>query len=210
MRPGQRTPWAADERISAFQQEAGMRFKLQTIICSTRPGRIGPALGRWFHELAGQHEAFDAELVDIADFDLPIFDEPNHPATQNYQHDHTKKWAASVAAADAYVFVLPEYNFGPPPSLLNALNYLYFEWNFKPAGLLSYGGVSGGLRSAQMVKLTLTTLKIMPMYEGVMVQDVSGRVDADQRFQALDAHTSSARKMLDEIERWTRALKTLR
>ena len=63
---------------------AGMALKLHVIICSTRPGRVGPSVARWFHDFAVQHGRFDASLVDLADFDLPIFDEPNHPATGKY------------------------------------------------------------------------------------------------------------------------------
>ena len=125
-----------------------MTLKLHTIICSTRPDRVGPPVAKWFHELATQHRQVETLLVDLAEFNLPIYDEPEHPIRQNYQHEHTKKWAASVNAADAYVFVTPEYNFGLPPSLLNALDYVYKEWNYKPAGIVSYGGVSGGIRAA--------------------------------------------------------------
>src|SRR5699024_2482249 len=109
-----------------------MTLTLHTIICSTRPGRIGPAVGDWFHGVAVAHGGFEAVRVDLADFNLPIFDEPKHPRLQQYQHDHTKRWSESVAAADAFVFVTPEYNFNPPPSLVNALDYLSLEWNYKP------------------------------------------------------------------------------
>ena len=74
-------------------------------------------------------EAFDTTLVDIADFNLPIYDEPMHPRLQKYQHAHTKRWAESVNSADAFAFVTPEYNYGPSPSLVNALNYVYVEWH---------------------------------------------------------------------------------
>lgn len=187
-----------------------MALKLHTIICSTRPGRIGPPIAGWFHEAAVRHGKFEPVLVDLVEFDLPVYDEPEHPVRQNYQHDHTKKWAASVQAADAYVFVTPEYNFGPPPSFLNALNYVYKEWNYKPAGLVSYGGVSGGLRSALVEKLTLTTLKIMPMVEAVTIQHASGLFDDTDNFMPNEHHENSAATLLDELHRWAVALKTMR
>ncbi len=59
----------------------------------------------WFHQLSVEHGKFDAVLVDLAEINLPIFDEPEHPVLQHYRHDHTKRWAASVNSADAYVFV---------------------------------------------------------------------------------------------------------
>src|SRR5215470_931201 len=121
--------------------------RLHTVIASTRPGRIGPAMGTWFHEFAKQHGKFDAHLVDLVDFDLPVIDEQHHPMRREYTKDHTKKWSASVNSADAFVFVTPEYNYGPPPSLLNALDYLFWEWQYKAVGLVGYGGIGGGGRS---------------------------------------------------------------
>lgn len=186
------------------------RLKLHTVICSTRPSRIGPRIAAWFHELAAQHGQFDALLIDIADFNLPVYDEPEHPVRQKYQHEHTKRWAASVNSADAYVFVTPEYNYSPPPSLLNALDYVYKEWNYKPAGIVSYGGVSGGVRAAQMEKLTLTTLKMMPMFESVAIQNVSSHFDDQDNFLPDDHHRNSGVNLLNELHKWALALKTMR
>lgn len=187
-----------------------MTFELQTIICSTRPGRIGPRIATWFNDCAARHGGFDAKLVDLAEFNLPIFDEPNHPRMQKYVHEHTQRWAKSVASADAFVFVTPEYNFGPPPAFVNALNYLYQEWNYKPCGFVSYGGVSGGLRAVQAAKQLVTTLKMMPMVEGVAIPMAMNQFDAEQRFVSNELIDNSAVQMLDELKRWAGALKTLR
>lgn len=186
-----------------------MPLKLHTIICSTRPGRVGPSVARWFHEFALLHGGFDAELVDLADFHLPVYDEPAHPILGQYEHEHTKRWSASVAAADAYVFVTPEYNYHPPPSLVNALNFVYREWNYKPCGFVSYGGVSGGLRAAQIARLHATTLKMMPMVEGVAVPMVQGHVSGGA-FASNKHIDSSAKKLLDELLRWANGLKPMR
>ncbi|MET0605283.1 MAG: NAD(P)H-dependent oxidoreductase [Beijerinckiaceae bacterium] len=187
-----------------------MSIKLHTIIGSTRPGRVGPAVAKWFNDLAAQRGDFDARLVDLAEFKLPIFDEPEHPMKQNYRHDHTKKWAASVAAADAFVFVTPEYNYTMPASLSNALSYLSKEWNYKPAGFVSYGGVSGGLRAAQTARQLVTTMKMMPVPEGVAVPNVFGQLDATGAFKPNDLNVAAAKAMLDEIAKWAGALKPLR
>ena len=184
--------------------------KLHVIICSTRPGRVGPAVGRWFAEFAASHDGFDTELVDLADFDLPLYDEPNHPTQQKYQHAHTKAWSKSVASADAYVFVMPEYNYSPPPSLVNALDFVYKEWNYKPCGIVSYGGASGGLRAAQSVKLQITTLKMMPMVEGVMIPMVAKLVDDSGTFTSNELIDKSASTLLDELRRWAVGLKAMR
>ena len=187
-----------------------MSLKLHVIICSTRPGRVGPAVARWFHGFARQHGGFDAELVDLADFKLPLYDEPVHPRMQQYEHEHTKRWSASVAAADAYVFVMPEYNYMPTPVLTNALDYVYREWNYKPCGFVSYGGVSGGLRAVQAAKLQVTTLKLMPMMEGVMVPMVASLIDEAGQFQSNALIDKSALTLLDELRYWTDGLKAMR
>lgn len=187
-----------------------MTPRLNIITTSTRPGRIGPSIAAWFHDAAKNHGGFEAVPVDLASFNLPIYDEPKHPSTQIYEHDHTKAWSASVAAADAYVFVLPEYNFMPPPAFVNALDYVYKEWNYKPAGFVSYGGISGGLRSVQVAKLHLTTLKVVPLVEAVVVPMAWQQLDANQVFQPNDIQKDAAKQLLDELKRWAEALKPLR
>ena len=129
---------------------------------------------------------------------------------QQYEHAHTKAWSASVAAADAFVFVTPEYNFNPPPSFVNALNYVYREWNYKAAGFVSYGGVSGGMRAVQMAKQLVTTLKMMPMVEGVAVPMVGQSLDGQGSFVSNELIDHSAQQMLDELAKWTGALASLR
>ena len=112
--------------------------------------------------------------------------------------------------ADAYVYVIPEYNYCPPPSFTNALDYVYTEWNYKPCGFVSYGGVSGGLRSAQLAKQLVTTLKMMPMMEGVMVQMPWNLLDENKVFQASEHHEGSGKAMLEELEKWASALQSIR
>ncbi len=188
-----------------------MAPKLNVIICSTRPGRVGKAVGDWFDGAARQHGGFDVELVDLAEMNLPIYDEPKHPRLKQYEHEHTKRWSASVDSADAFVFVTPEYNHGPPPSLVNALNYVYVEWTYKPAGFVSYGGVSGGMRAVQSEKLALTSFKMVPILETVLIPMVPQHIDkATGALQPNEIHQSSATMMLDELLRWAKALKPLR
>ncbi len=188
-----------------------MAQKLHIIIGSTRPGRVGPSIAKWFHEAAKAHGAFDAVLVDIADFKLPVFDEPEHPAKKHYTKDHTKAWAASVDAADAYVFVTPEYNYFAPSSLVNALDFLVQEWKYKPAGIVSYGGVSAGLRAAQAVKGLLTALRIMPIPEGVAIPNFFEHIDkASGTFKSNPLMDASVKTMLDELAKWSTALKPMR
>lgn len=187
-----------------------MPFNLQVIVASTRPGRVGASVAKWFAEFAQANSEFNVELVDIADFNLPMYNEPMHPRIQEYMHDHTKRWSASVAKADAYVFVTPEYNYSPPPALINALDYVYNEWNYKACSFVSYGGVSGGLRSAQAARLQVTTLKIMPIPEGVTIPMVAKQINADGNFESNELINNSAQAVLQELHKWTSALKQLR
>ncbi|MGE4334920.1 MAG: NADPH-dependent FMN reductase [Pigmentiphaga sp.] len=187
-----------------------MKSKLHIVVCSTRPNRVGSSVARWALEEAEAQGHFDAELVELASFELPVFDEPEHPRLQKYQHAHTKNWSASVDAADAFLFVLPEYNFGAPGALVNAMQYLSREWQYKAVGLVSYGGISGGMRSAQAVRNMVTVYKMVPLLEAVPVVNVFQQLDADKAFVPNEANTTSAKAMLDELGRWTGALKTLR
>lgn len=186
-----------------------MPLKLHVIIASTRPGRAGKPVADWFYEYALKHGSFDVELVDLAAFNLPVYDEPNHPRTHKYEHEHTKTWSKSVDAADAFVLVTPEYNFGPTPALVNALNYVYDEWSYKPAAFVSYGGVSGGLRAVQMTKQILSTLKVVPLTEAVTIPMVPQHLK-DGAFIPNEFHLKSAEEVLSELARWAAALKPLR
>ena len=111
--------------------------KLSIVVGSTRPGRIGLAVATWFVERARAHGGFEIELVDLAALNLPMLDEPKHPSLREYTHAHTRAWSATVASADAFVFVTPEYNHGAPAPLINAIDYLVHEWSYKPAAFVS-------------------------------------------------------------------------
>ena len=183
--------------------------KLAIIIASTRPGRVGLTVGKWFTDFARQHGQFDVSAIDLAKVNLPIYDEPRHPRLQKYEHDHTKAWSKLIDAADAFVFVTPEYDHALPPSLLNAIIYLNREWAYKPAGFVSYGGVSAGTRAMAMAKQVVVGLNVMPIAEAVNIPFVT-KVVENGVFKAADIHTAPANVMLNELNRWASALKPLR
>jgi NAD(P)H-dependent FMN reductase len=183
--------------------------RLIVIIASVREKRGGRAVAEWFVNVAKRHAGFEVELVDLADVNLPLLDEPNHPRLQQYQHEHTKRWSEIVRRGDAYVFVTPEYNYGAPPALINALDYAYVEWNYKAAGFVSYGGISAGTRSVVMSKTIVTTLKMVPLVEAVQIPFFT-QLLKDGVFDGGETHEKSATTMLNELVRWTAALQTLR
>ena len=182
---------------------------LQVIIGSTRPGRIGPSIATWIAGIAASHPAFEVEIVDVADAGLPLFDEPNHPMLAQYVHDHTKAWSATIARGDAYVFVVPEYNHGVNAAMKNAIDFLYQEWQRKPVGFVSYGGVSAGTRAVQQLKQITAALRMVAVVEAVYLPFPQTQID-NGVFTPPDASVIAANAMLDEIERWTTALHPMR
>lgn len=184
--------------------------KLLIIIASTRPGRVGLPIGQWTRDHAIAHGGFEVEVADLAEINLPFMDEPMHPRLRQYAHQHTKDWSAKVAAADAFIFVMPEYNYSLTAPLKNALDYLFLEWNYKAVGFVSYGGVSGGTRAVQMVKQVVTTLKMMPLPEAVTLPFVHQMLDEQRHLRATELIEMSATLMLNELKRWTEALRPLR
>ncbi|MEU9343889.1 NAD(P)H-dependent oxidoreductase [Streptomyces sp. NPDC048278] len=185
--------------------------KLEIIVASTRPGRIGLTIGEWFEARAKEHGGFDeVELVDLAEVDLPFMNEPHHPRLGKYTHQHTRDWSAKVAEADAFVFVMPEYNYGYNAELKNAIDYLHREWHYKPVGLVSYGGVSAGTRAAQMIKQVVTTLRMTPVFESVSIPFVHQFLDEEEGLVANEVMNASAPAMLDELVRVEEALRPLR
>lgn len=118
--------------------------KATIIVASTRPSRVGHLIGDWVEQETEAFKGFtEVELVDLAERDLPFMNEPHHPRLKRYVHQHTLDWSATVSEADAFIFVMPEYNYGYNAELKNAIDYLHREWQYKPVGLVSYGGVSG-------------------------------------------------------------------
>jgi len=183
---------------------------LKIIIASTRPSRKGPAMATWIRDIAASHADWTVELVDLAEVNLPIFDEVNHPIMQKYEHAHTKKWAAIVDSADAFIIVLPEYNYSFNAAIKNAIDYLHKEWQYKPVSFVSYGGVSGGTRAVQMLKLVLTALKMVTIPEAVHIPFFTKFINEDGEFVGEEGLNKSASLMLTELQKWTTALAPMR
>src|SRR5688572_3691031 len=104
-------------------------LRIGIIIGSTRPGRIGEAVGRWTYDVASKRSDAEFELIDLVDQDLPLLDEPVPPSRGQYSHDHTKRWAEKIDRLDGFIFVTAEYNHGTPAALKNAIDFLFKEWN---------------------------------------------------------------------------------
>jgi NAD(P)H-dependent FMN reductase/GNAT superfamily N-acetyltransferase len=188
-----------------------MSQNLMVIVASTRPGRLGPAITSWFVDVT-HNQARDLgvtiDVADLAEINLPLLDEPEHPASGNYVHQHTRDWSRRVAAADAYLVVTPEYNFGMPATLKNALDYLHAEWAWKPVGFISYGNTSAGTRAVQMAKQVVTTLRMVPIGATVALR-LSEHLDGGEVRPDLGLATG-AQVVLTELARVAVALRPLR
>lgn len=183
---------------------------LGIIIASTRPGRVGLPVGRWFHRHAAAHGRFDVHWIDLAEINLPFLDEPNHPRLRQYVNEHTRRWSALVDSMDAFAFVMPEYNHGINAPLKNAIDYLYQEWQYKPVGFVSYGGVSAGTRAVVSARVVVTNLKMVPMVETVAIPFIQQFIDEAGDFRPNEITVKAAITMLDELARWEEALRPLR
>ena len=184
-------------------------MKLTVVLASVRDGRAGEAIAQWFVTRAKEHGKFDIEIADLKELNLPIMNEPQHPRLKKYVHESSKRWSGIVGGSDAFVFVTPEYNYTMPPALVNALDTVYHEWTYKPVAFVSYGGVSGGIRSVQTAKLMVTGFKMMPMVEAVNIPFYT-QLMQDGVFKSNETHDKAVAPMLDELARWSEALKSLR
>lgn len=177
-----------------------MKPILQVIIGSSRPGRVGLPVATWFAEIARRHGKFEVEVIDLATVKLPMLDESRHPRFADYEHQHTIEWSATIARGDAYVFVTPEYNRGFSGVLKNAIDYLMVEWAYKPAGIVSYGGVSGGTRAANMLIQVLSGLRLIVLPEAVNIPFVAALLQ-DTAFVPEPISDQAAIVMLDEMHK---------
>ncbi len=178
------------------------------IVGSTRPGRKAEAIARWVYDIAARRSDASFEVVDIADFDLPLLDEALPPIMGQYELPHTKAWAAKIAPFDAFVFVTPEYNHGTSGALKNAIDFLFREWNDKAAGFVGYGGV-GGVRAVEQLRLVMGEIKVADVRAQVALSMFTD-------FENFSVFTPEPRQelavgaMLDDLIPWGQALRTMR
>lgn len=185
-------------------------LKLKIITSSIRPGRKGPIVTKWIAGISKQNSNLDVEILDLGEINLPMMNEANHPSLKKYEHDHTKWWSAKIEEADAFIFVTAEYDYNYPAPLRNALEYLYHEWSYKAAGVVSYGGVSGGTRAWNSLKNDLATFKMVPIIESVNFPFFTKNINDQDEFETNEVSVKAAETMLKQIVRWTKGLKIIK
>ncbi len=177
-------------------------LKIGVILGSTREGRLSPQVGEWVKEVAEKRRDAEYEIIDIADFKLPLLGEPGGDASG------VAAWAQSVAACDGFVFIVAEYNHSITGALKNALDYLRTEWNNKAAGIVSYGSV-GGARAAEHLRGILGELLVADVRVHPALSLFTDFENA-KTFKPKDMQVDSVNQMLDQLIPWATALKTIR
>jgi NAD(P)H-dependent FMN reductase len=180
------------------------------VVASIREGRIGLPIAQWVRREADQDARFELDWADLKEIALPLMDEPNHPRLRQYTHETTKAWSARVDAADAFIFVQPEYNYSYAPSLKNALDHLHQEWRRKPVGTVSYGGISGGTRGVVALRPVQQALGLVPTSANVELAWAAQHLNDDGEFEPTESNERMLRAQLDEISALDGALRTLR
>ena len=178
------------------------------ILGSTRQGRKGEAVARWFMERASGRADATFELVDLRDWPLPFIDSPIPPSFGDYD-PAARRWAEKVGTADGFVFITPEYNHGYPAVLKNALDHIYHEWANKPGAIVSYGSYGAGYRAAEQLRQVLIELRVAPIRAQIGIPAVWAAFDEQGTLRDA-GQNRSAETLLDELLWWTRALKVAR
>lgn len=185
-----------------------MALRIALITGSTRPGRKSLDVARWVHAIAAKRGDAQYEIVDIAEYDLPLLDEASPPMKMNYAHEHTKKWSATIASYDGFIFVTPEYNHGPAAALKNAIDYLYREWNHKACGFVSWGS-AGGVRAVEQLRQVMGEIMVADVRAQVALS-LAADFEGYAVFKPQAHHEKSVNTMLDQVLAWSGALKGLR
>lgn len=183
--------------------------KLMIIVGSIREGRTGISIAQWVQKAAEADGRFDVDFADLKEIALPLMDEPNHPSMQQYTKPHTIAWAERVAAADAFLFIFPEYNHSYSPAIKNAVDYLVREWDRKPVGFVNWGGNSGGTRAQAALRPVVAMLGMVMTHGQIEINMPWSQLD-EGVFVPNDQQTTVLQSQLDELLQLNGALSTLR
>ena len=179
------------------------------IVGSVRPGRVGLPIAEWVRKTVDAKGGWEIDFVDLKELNLPFMDEPAHPRLGTYTQSRTIAWSERVAAADAFLFVTPEYNYSYAPALANALSFLNREWWMKPVGFVSYGGVSSGTRGVAALLPSVVGLGLVRVGANVELSFGGARVQ-NGVFQPSDSETAILDRELDELAVLADGLRPLR
>ncbi len=189
-------------------------LKLKIILGSTREGRFSEMAGAWIVEQTKKHAEFDAELLDLRDFEMPFFDQAATPSskTEPYTNPAVIRWTQKIAEADAFVLVTPEYNHSTSGVLKNAMDWVFPEWNKKAVGFVAYGTV-GGARAVEHLRNVVAEQGMVSVRNAVYIfspwtlrENYTGTLNPG----ALDQFEHAADSMLVQLKEWGAAARHMR
>jgi len=183
-------------------------LKIAIIIGSTRPGRVGEAVGKWAYDIARKRSDANYSLLDIAQFNLPLLDEPMPATSGQYSQPHTRAWSAKIASFDGYVLVTPEYNHGTSGALKNAIDFLSREWTDKAAGFIGYGYTMGA-RAIEQLRLVMASVQVATVRPQVGLSLFTD-FENSTVFKPAAMQEKNVNAMLDHVVAWSGALQPLR
>lgn len=182
-------------------------IRLALINSSVREGRFGPTVANWITSLAKERDDLQADLIDLADHTLPY--ELSHSPSKDVAHA-LEKVSPRLADADAFVVVTPEYNHSFPASLKSLIDWHRTEWEAKPVGFVSYGGLAGGLRAVEQLRLVFAELHAVTTRDVVSFHNCWGQFDETGALKDPTAATTAATTLFDQLVWWGLALREYR
>lgn len=183
-------------------------LRIGIIMSTTREGRFADKPAQWLKAIGDERPDLDVELIDLRDYPLPFFNEKASPASQPSQNPVSRQWASKIGSLDGFIFITAEYNHGYSGVLKNAMDYIYTEWNRKPASFVAYGGV-GGARAVEQLRLVCVELQMAPLRNAVHIarEQFGPVMKGEKQLSDFDALGKAADGMLDELSWWTKTLK---
>ena len=177
---------------------------------SVRPGRFNDQVANWLYAVAQKREDMKVELLDLSKINLPFLDEPSPPKMHKYTKEHTKEWSKTVDKGDGFIFITPEYNHSYSAVLKNAIDYLFYEWNYKPVTLVSYGSLAGGARAIEHLRGVAAELKMYDLQETILLPNYWTNLDEKGQYKFTEDLDTRANEVLTELIFWSEKMKTAR
>ncbi len=187
-------------------------MKIAVILGSIRKIRRGARVAKWVMSQLSKRKDIKVELLDLLDYPLPFYDEPNSPDSLNgiYSAKGARRWVAKIRKADAFIIITSEYNHGPPAVLKNALDYVYGQWNKKPVTFVSYApGAAGGARAVEQLRQIVVELQMAPMQAAVHISHVLDTID-ENGILLKGNYNQRLADVMEQLLWWAQALKTAR
>lgn len=174
--------------------------KVAILIGSVRPNRRSKQVADWLRVQLMKSQQVHFDVVDLKKVNLPMLDEPHIPFTGLYTHSKTRKWSKLVQSYDGFIFLFPQYNWGYPAALKNAIDYLAKEWQGKPVSLVTFGG-HGGSQAQAAMRLVVTGLKMKQLAVNPQISLMPGDslATADYRLHTHDDEAALLRQEFENV-----------